>query len=130
MSEHMRIRSKIIFDHLPYDDDTGFAYCSRCKGICEGLEIELNQGIDSDWIRAVCPKCDKTIWVSKLDRERIEDKIPCAMCGKLTNHYDSYCNHFSNMADEPEYVCSERCEKKWGKRWDAFCKTNEKERQK
>lgn len=134
MSEHMAIKGKIEFQHLPYDWEGGFAYCNRCKDVCEKAIIELHQGATADWIQFICSKCNKTIWIASLYDEKgeeaskvlIKDDKKCCICGKPTNHYDCVMNCMGTnnpklfdrkfiYGKDTVYVCSKKCLKKFDK---------------
>ena len=101
MSEHLSIKGKVNYWHLPYDEEGAFSYCHHCKRTCDNAEISLHNGIVNDWIQLSCGHCKKTIWVSQLCadkdhcsekcREMIKDNEKCIICECPTNTYDMDC---------------------------------------
>ncbi len=130
MSEHMSIKGKCEFFHIPMDEEGGFAFCHYCKKVKQSLIIEFHQGIGNDYIQCVCPHCKKTIWMAELTNSHddndefyklpkkwrtigddgrviIKDDKKCSTCKKPTNHYDCAIVQCGNKRDK--YFCSAKC---------------------
>ena len=134
MSEHMSIKGKCEFFHMPEDEEGGFAFCHYCGKVKQSLVIELHQGIVNDYIQCICPHCKKTIWVAELTNSHdekdelmklprgwrtlgdngrviIKDNKKCHTCKKPTNHYD--CDIMQYGKKREKYFCSEKCYNKY-----------------
>jgi hypothetical protein len=140
MSEHMSIKGKVNYWHLPYRE-RGFSYCKHCKDFCDQLEVSFNEGWFSDWMQVNCGRCKKAIWVcnfvndpridnlySKQQRDKlikkckknpheldgmrifIKDNKKCAVCKKPTNHYDCFSSGGLVKNTKYEYWCSRKCD--------------------
>lgn len=119
----------VEFLHWPtIGEDWCFSFCRRCNRTKRKLRIEFHEGIVSDWIKVICPSCDKTIWVAELTSDEedmqkgfkrlrdegrvlIKDNAKCAVCKKPTNYYDCAIYRLDD-----KYFCSERCEREYDKR--------------
>ena len=122
MSEHITIKGNIEFDHLPEGEEGSFTFCNRCKKTKRKCIIHIHQGICSEWMEFVCPRCKKTIWVTEFDkREAVKDDKKCSVCKKPTNHYDCVSHSISwnkKRKKHEDYFCSEKCEKIWEKKYE------------
>jgi hypothetical protein len=111
VSEHMEIRGKVNYIHMPYGDKMGLTFCRRCKETCDSVTIGLHEGITGYWIKVTCGKCKKTMWTAGLaDMAFIKDDRKCAACKKPTNYHDS-CLVTMNGRNS-RYYCSKGCSKK------------------
>jgi hypothetical protein len=140
MSEHMTVKGKIDFHHLPMDEEGSFSYCHHCNKSLGTLWIELHQGIVHDWTLARCPLCKKAIWTAELTtdeedypksggyRHTIKEKRKCVMCGKATNEFD--CSSYSfGKRNKIMCYCTERCyNASWKKKKQDTSKAKTKQR--
>jgi len=128
MSEHMGVTGKVDYYHLPYQEDRGFAYCRHCKKFVDKMRVEFHEGFSSMWMKVICTKCDKAVWVANL-RGRMKypkDDKKCQICKKPTNHYDCFaCG--GSVLDKTNYWCSRKCydkhnkeEKNFDSYWDEL----------
>lgn len=113
MSEHCSIKGFVDFWHLPYREKNGFTACQHClKNDCfsDKLQVEFHEGWLNDWMKVVCARCKKTIWVANLQgrRKMIKDNLKCHTCGKPTNHYDSVISG-GLVFDKSHHWCSKKC---------------------
>lgn len=117
MSEQMSINGKVDYWHLPYDEEGAYTFCNNCKETCSRITIEFHEGILDNWMMTKCPKCRKTIWVSKLKRKQIKDNKKCFICREPTNHYDCFClqSGGSIKSKITKYLCSRKCSNKLDK---------------
>jgi len=109
MSEHMKIKGKVDYWHLPYDEEGAFTFCNHCEETCDKVSVEFHQGWMEDWMNVNCGKCKKSIWTSKLKRKMTKDDKKCHICGKPTNWVDCSCKSFRVGEGRDFYTCSERC---------------------
>jgi hypothetical protein len=121
MSEHISISGAVDFYHLPYRESDGFTACQYClkkDKFSDRLRVEFHEGFGSDWMKVVCTRCKKTIWVANLEgrRKMIKDNKKCEICKKPTNHYDCYCTCFSGLYKKKKiYLCSKKCSNSFDK---------------
>lgn len=126
MSEHLGVKGKVDYYHLPMGDEYGITYCLRCKDSCEEAIFEIHQGIEGYWLKFICGHCKKTIWTAglfdkssfegygdskftlsevseefseKLVKRVVDDKI-CCICKKPTNYHDAVLHSMSS--DNPK----------------------------
>lgn len=154
MSEHTTIRGEVDYFHLPYREEKGFTYCKYCKAFINKVEIELNEGMTSDWMLLRCGKCKKTIWTLEFaspDEVDLLNKNPyfkgesipgqriypkqdkkCAICKKLTNHYDCSYLYFGGLAGKNmRYICrNSKCKSADEKASNKYFKELQKKLQK
>ena len=107
----MSINGAVDYWHLPYDEEGAFTYCKHCKKTCDRVTIEFNEGWIEDWMNLKCPKCNKSIWTSKLKRKQTKDNKNCAICKKPTNWIDCIVSG-GRLSEGTNYWCSTKCHKK------------------
>jgi hypothetical protein len=137
MSEHIEITGECNYIHMPLGEKGGFTYCHHCNKTLRKLSLTLHEGFASDWIQAVCPVCQKTIWIAGLTTDPKEkeykkdhgckhlviDDLKCIICKKKTNRFDCYAYTYGDK-DKIYPRCSAKCDnietkrmiKKWEKR--------------
>jgi len=158
MSEHISVTGEVDFQHLPMDEEGGFAFCHYCNKVKNKLTIEIHQGIVHDYIQCICPKCKKTIWVAELtnsyndpDLKKGDEgydefmKIPnkyktIGDDGRVIIHDNKKChvckkptNHYDcemiRFGDKRDkYFCSEKCCNKFEKEEMKRYEAKEKQR--
>ena len=140
MSEHMSIKGKVDYWHIPYREE-GFTWCRRCKQFCSNLEVCFHEGWLGDWMEVNCGKCKKAIWAcgfknlpdkfskwkddkKNLDKDRnedieldgvklfIRDNKKCAICKKPTNRFDCSACGGNIRHKKTSYWCSRKCNEK------------------
>jgi hypothetical protein len=129
MSEHTRVKGRVIYDHMPYQHE-GFSFCKRCKKFVDKMEVCFNEGFASEWMQVNCGECGKCIWVcefgNKTDKDEVgirtmvKDDQKCAVCKKPTNHYDCVAYGGKISSKKNNYWCSKKC-------YDKANKQEEKE---
>lgn len=123
MSEHLAVKGKVKYYHCSFGDKDEITYCPRCRDTCKKAVFEIHQGMEGYWLKFVCGRCKKTIWVAGLfDRnnfegygdskytikevedmfserflQRIKDDKICCICRKPTNHYDCVVSSMSSQ---------------------------------
>lgn len=129
MSEHIGVKGKVEFYHLPYREYDGFTACKN-RECCEKgdftdkLIIEFHEGFLTDWMQVICGRCKKTIWVANLNgrRKQVKNNKKCEFCKKPTNQYD--CFYYGSCGiykkGKTYYICSKKCDKEINKEIDKL----------
>lgn len=105
----MELSGKLIFHHLPMEEEGSYSWCQFCKKPLNKLTIQLDQGLMDDYVRARCPKCDKIIWeiAGRMKLDKLDKK--CSVCKNKTSDLNAYSVVYGTKL---RYLCSKKCDKK------------------
>lgn len=117
MSEHLEVFGKVTHFHSAQEV---FAYCRKCKKENTKLRVQFHQSFGDSYIKVICSKCNKTIFVSELEHFKyITLDRKCYICKKPTSHYDCTACIYSCKSKKTIYVCSGKCYAEFDRQKDA-----------